>query len=69
MQRSLEDCYLLISSAALVTRGWLAPESGKSQVESKDRCYTSVKFGKCIDRQLEWSIFGAQSLTELLLDY
>jgi hypothetical protein len=53
----------------LVTRGWLAPKSGQSQVESKNRCYRPVKFGKCIERQLEWSVFGAQSLTELLLDY
>ncbi len=51
MQRSLEDCQLLISSAALASRGWLAPESGESQVEIKGRCCRQVKFGRWSELQ------------------
>jgi hypothetical protein len=33
-------------SVALVTRGWLAPESGESQVEIEGRCCRQVKLGR-----------------------
>jgi len=48
MSRSLGDCQLLISSAALITRGWLALEFGESLIVSKDRGHRTEKFGKCI---------------------
>ncbi len=45
-----------------MTRGWLALEPGGSQFVSKDRCCRPEKFGKCIDRQIEWSVFGESSI-------
>ncbi len=55
---------MLISSVALATRGWRAPKSGESQFVSKDRCCRLVKFGKCIDSQIEWSVFGESSFVD-----
>ncbi len=36
------------SSAALVTREWLVPEYGESQIVSEDRGWRSGRLGKCI---------------------
>jgi hypothetical protein len=58
---------LLISSATLATRGWLAPESGESQFVSKDQCCRPMKFGKCIDSQIEWSAFGESSIIDRIV--
>ncbi len=36
------------SSAALVTREWLVPKYGESQIVSEDRGCRSGRLGKCI---------------------
>jgi len=56
--RSLENRLLLISSAALATRGWLAPKFGTNQVENKHWCCRLVESGRRLDGWFEWSMLG-----------